>query len=94
MLFPTLIYPKMVMVDIANPRDIDEDVSKLGVKLFNIDDLRGIANRSRKMRETEACDAEKIVAEEMVLLKRSLKHLEVEPIISDIRNYSRKYTVK
>jgi len=73
------------MVDIANPRDIEEDVSKLGVKLFNIDDLRGIANRSRKMRETEACDAEKIVAEEMVLLKRSLKHLEVEPIISDIR---------
>ena len=76
---------KMVMVDIANPRDIEEDVSKLGVKLFNIDDLRGIANRSRKMRETEACDAEKIVAEEMVLLKKSLKHLEIEPIISDIR---------
>ncbi len=76
---------KMVMVDIANPRDIEEDVSKLGVKLFNIDDLRDIAKRSRKMRETEACDAEKIVAEEMVLLKRSLKHLEVEPIISDIR---------
>jgi len=72
-------------VDIANPRDIEEDVSKLGLKLFNIDDLRGIANRSRKMRETEACDAEKIVGEEMVLLKRSLKHLEVEPIISDIR---------
>lgn len=76
---------KMVMVDIANPRDIEEDVSKLGLKLFNIDDLRGIAKRSREMRETEACDAEKIVTEEIVLLKRSLKHLEVEPIISDIR---------
>ncbi len=76
---------RMVMVDIANPRDIEEEVSELGVKLFNIDDLRGIATRSRKMRETEACDAEKIVQEEMVLLKRSLKHLEVEPIISDIR---------
>ena len=37
------------------------------------------------MRETEASDAEKIVAEEMMLLKRSLKHLDVEPIISDIR---------
>ena len=82
---PDFTISKMVMVDIANPRDIDQDVSKLGVKLFNIDDLRGIANRSRKMRETEASDAEKIVAEEMVLLKRSLKHLEVEPIISDIR---------
>ena len=56
---PNFNISKMVMVDIANPRDIEEDVSKLGVKLFNIDDLRGIANRSRKMRETEACDAEK-----------------------------------
>jgi glutamyl-tRNA reductase len=82
---PDFNISKMVMVDIANPRDIEEDVSKLGVKLFNIDDLRGIANRSRKMRETEAYDAEKIVAEEMVLLKRSLKHLEVEPVISNIR---------
>jgi glutamyl-tRNA reductase len=76
---------KMVMVDIANPRDIEEEVSKLGIKLFNIDDLRGIAKRSRKMRETEASDAEKIVSKEMLLLKRSIKHLDVEPIISDIR---------
>ncbi|HSQ01985.1 MAG TPA: glutamyl-tRNA reductase [Methanobacterium sp.] len=76
----------MVMVDIANPRDIEEDVSKLGVKLFNIDDLRGIAKRSREMRKTEASDAEEIVKNEMLLLKRSLKHMEVEPIISTIRN--------
>lgn len=82
---PASNIPRMVMVDIANPRDIEEDVSKLGIKLFNIDDLRGIAKRSRKMRETEACDAEKIVTEEILLLKRSLKHLEVEPIISNIR---------
>jgi glutamyl-tRNA reductase len=76
---------KMVMVDIANPRDIEEEVSKLGVKLFNIDDLRGIAQRSRKQRQSEASDAEKIITDEMKLLKRSIKHLEVEPIISDIR---------
>lgn len=76
---------KMVMVDIANPRDIEEKVSKLGIRLFNIDDLRGIAKRSRMMREAEASDAEKIVEEEMILLKRSLKHIEVEPIISNIR---------
>lgn len=49
----------MVMVDIANPRDIDERVADLGVKLFNIDDLREIANKSKIMRRTAACDAEK-----------------------------------
>ena len=76
----------MVMVDIANPRDIDENVKNLGVKLFNIDDLRGIARRSTKMRENEAADAEIILANEMILLKRSLKHKKVEPLISNIRN--------
>ncbi len=78
-------FSKMVMVDIANPRDIEEEVAELGVKLFNIDDLRSIAQRSREMRESEASDAKKIVAQEMILLNRYIKHLEVEPLISEIR---------
>ncbi len=76
---------KLVIVDIANPRDVEEDVKKLGVKLFNIDDLRGIADKNRKLRESEAKDAEEIIEEELLLLKKSLKRLEVESLISDIR---------
>lgn len=76
---------KMIMVDIANPRDIEEDVSQLGVNLYNIDDLRGIADHNKKMRESEAEEAEKIIAKELYLLEKSLMHLEVEPIIAHIR---------
>ena len=75
---------RMVMVDIANPRDIDPKIADLGVKLFNIDDLREIASKSRTMRRAAACDAEKIVNSEFELLKRSLKDLEIEPLISNI----------
>ncbi len=75
----------MVMVDIANPRDIEENVIDLGVKLFNIDDLRGIAAKNRDKREKEALEAEKIVDEELKLLLNSLKHLKIEPVIRDIR---------
>lgn len=81
---------KLVMVDIANPRDIDQDVKTLGVKLFNIDDLRGIADKNRKMREFEAIEAQKIIEEELLLLKRALKHLEVESLISSIRRNAEK----
>jgi glutamyl-tRNA reductase len=77
---------KMVMVDIANPRDIEEDVAQLGVRLYNIDDLRDIADKNRKMREREACEAENIIAEELQLLETSLRHLEVKPIIGNIRS--------
>ncbi|MDI6723712.1 MAG: glutamyl-tRNA reductase [Methanobacterium sp.] len=85
---------KMVMVDIANPRDIEENVKELGIKLFNIDDLRGIADKNRKMRESEAKEAEKIIEEELLLLKKSLKHLEVESLISDIRQNAEKIRVQ
>lgn len=75
----------VVMVDIANPRDIEDKVAELGVKVFNIDNLRGIADENRKIREKEAEEAEKIVQEELILLEKSLKHIEVEPLISQIR---------
>lgn len=81
---------KLVMVDIANPRDIDEDVKELGIKLFNIDDLRGIADKNKKMRESEAKAAEEIIEEELILLKKSLKRLEVESLISSIRGNAEK----
>jgi glutamyl-tRNA reductase len=75
----------MVMIDIANPRDIEEEVAQLGVKLYNIDDLRGIADKNKKIREAEAIEAEKIIADELELLEKSLRHLEVEPVIAQIR---------
>jgi glutamyl-tRNA reductase len=77
---------KMVMVDIANPRDIEEDITSLGVRLYNIDDLRGMARKNKKMREDEAKEAEKIIKGELQLLEKSLKQMEVEPLIAQIRS--------
>lgn len=91
---PSRNLQKLVMVDIANPRDIDVGVKELGVKLFNIDDLRGIADKNKKMRECEAFEAEKIIDEELFLLNKSLKHLEVETLISDIRRNAEKIRIK
>jgi glutamyl-tRNA reductase len=76
---------KMVMVDLANPRDIDEKVKDLGVKLFNIDDLRVIADENVKMRQLEVSKVESIVENELILLLNALKHQEIEPLISNIR---------
>jgi glutamyl-tRNA reductase len=91
---PAETLKNMVMVDIANPRDIDERISELGVRLYNIDDLRGIARRNREMREEESKADDIIIEEELQLLRRSLKHLEVEPLISSIRNEAEKMRIK
>ena len=56
---------ELMMVDIANPRDISEDVSELGIRLFNIDDLREIADYNTKLREKEFSEAEIIIDEDI-----------------------------
>jgi len=85
---------KMIMVDIANPRDIEEDIAKLGVKLYNIDDLRGIADKNKKIRMSKAKKAETIIAEELELLEKSLRHLKVEPIIATIRSQAENIRIR
>ena len=78
-------YTKLLMVDIANPSDISEDVSQLGVKLFNIDDLREIADENTKLRIKEFSQAEKIINKEFKLLKESFKIMEIDEILGNLR---------
>lgn len=76
---------EVIMIDLANPRDISEDISELGIKLFNIDDLRDIAESNKEDREKESVEAEKIIDEELLILDKAYKHREVENLISIIR---------
>lgn len=75
-----------LMIDIANPRDINEDVKDLGVKLYNIDDLREIADSNKKSRLNEVIEAEKIIDEEFKLLNESFKLIEIENIMGILRS--------
>ena len=78
-------YSNLLMIDIANPRDISQDVCELGVKLFNIDDLREIADENTKLRKKEFAQAENIIDDEFILLKESFKIINVEDIIANLR---------
>ena len=75
-----------MIVDIANPRDISVDVSDIGVKLFNIDDLREIADINTQLRIKEFGEAENIIDEEFILLKESFKIMEVENTLASLRS--------
>ena len=76
---------KMIFIDIANPRDIAEDVKEIGIDLFNIDDLRGIAEKNKKLREREVIEAEKIIESEFDLLKESFNLIEINSLLGSLR---------
>ena len=79
-------YESLMMVDIANPRDISDDVCELGVKSFNIDDLREIADENTNLRIKEFGEAESIIDEEFILLKETFKIMEVEDTLASLRS--------
>ena len=56
----------LCFIDIAVPRDIDPTASLVpNVHLYNIDDLRNVADRNREQREAEIPKVEEIIANEV-----------------------------
>ena len=75
----------MFLIDIAVPRDIDPEVSKVNnAFLYNIDDLENVVVSNLEERQREATIAEGIVKEEAAKFHSQLRTLEVNPAIKGL----------
>ena len=78
---------RLVVIDIAVPRDFDPAVRDLqGVALYDMDDLQRAAARNRDVREAEANRARSIIGEEVDRFDRWLASLDVVPTIAALRD--------
>ena len=74
--------PNKVFLDIALPRNVDEEVCKVeGVRLYTIEDLRRLSEENLRKRLKEVEKAEKIIDEELKQLEESLKALRAKKAI-------------
>jgi len=84
---------KLLIIDIANPRDVDEAVAEIsGIELHNIDSLRGISRENMNQRISEIEKVEAIIEEEFILLKSKFKQKRAEELLR--RLYSQAETIK
>ncbi|MHC1625704.1 MAG: glutamyl-tRNA reductase [Methermicoccaceae archaeon] len=75
----------LLIIDIANPRDVDPHVAEIGgVTLYNIDELREISNKNLQLRVKEVKVAEKIINREFNDLKRLYKRKRADFIIGEL----------
>ena len=80
----------MFLIDIAVPRDIEPDVSKIDhAFLYNIDDLEAVVASNLKDRQQEATHAEQIVAEETKQFYDQLQIFQVNPTIKALHQQFR-----
>lgn len=77
---------RLLLIDIAVPRDIDPEVRTLpGVTLFDMDDLQREVSHNLSGREAEAARAQDILHEEVLSFAEWLESLDVLPTIAALR---------
>jgi glutamyl-tRNA reductase len=85
----------LMIIDISNPRNVEESVKEIGgVELYNIDDLRVIAEKNREKRQEKAEKATKIIDDALVLLEQDLKAQSVSNIVSSLFSHAEKVRQK
>jgi glutamyl-tRNA reductase len=76
----------LFLIDIAVPRDVDPGVAKLaGVFLYDLDDLKAVAESNLRERRKEAAAAEALVEREVREFLAWQRSLDVLPLLVDLR---------
>ncbi|WP_318500544.1 glutamyl-tRNA reductase [Photobacterium leiognathi] len=79
----------MLLVDIAVPRDIEQQVGELNdAYLYSVDDLHSIVEKNREQRKVAAIQAEAIISEESAAFMQWLRSLEAVDSIRDYRQFA------
>lgn len=76
----------MFMVDIAVPRDIEQEVADVSdVYLYTVDDLRDIIDENVRSRESAALQAESLIVSGVEQFMRDLKVLDAVKTVTEMR---------
>jgi glutamyl-tRNA reductase len=76
---------KLIMMDIALPRDIDKNLNELeNIELYDIDDLKKISEENDKKRRELACAGESIIDEKIEEFNEWLDTIKIDPTIQSL----------
>ncbi len=80
----------LIIIDIAQPRDVEEGAEKIdGVRLFNIDNLRIINEQTMTNRKAEAERARQFIEEELVVFIRQLNRKTADDILAALHTWAK-----
>ena len=75
----------MMILDLSNPRTVDEKVATIGgVKLMNLDQIAEMVEKNMNARLNTVKTIENIINEEVSILEASMKRLDAEPLVKDV----------
>ncbi|WP_432665694.1 glutamyl-tRNA reductase [Wukongibacter baidiensis] len=80
---------ELCIIDIALPRDVDPEIDKVrGVSLYELDELKSVADENFKSRLEAAKIASEIIIEDCIKFENWYNCLPVFPVIKELEGYS------
>lgn len=80
---------RLMIIDLAVPRDVDPEVGELpGVTLYNLDHVQGFAEKNLDLRSQEVEVAESLLFEEVDRFQQWWEQQEVVPAIAALRSHA------
>lgn len=78
---------KLIMMDIALPRDIDKNLNEFeNIEVYDIDDLKKISEANDKKRRELACIGELIIDEKIEEFNEWLETIKIDPTIQSLND--------
>jgi glutamyl-tRNA reductase len=75
----------MMILDLSNPRTVDEKVARVGgIKLMNLDQIAEMVDKNMRSRMGKVKTVENIISDELPVLEASMNRLDAEPIVKDV----------
>jgi len=75
----------MMILDLSNPRTVDEKVATIGgIKLMNLDQIAEMVEKNLNARLNKVRTIENIINEEVSVLEASMKRLDAEPLVKHV----------
>jgi len=85
----------LILIDIAQPRDVEEGAERVdGVRLFSIDNLREINEKTMSTRKAEADRARAFVSEELALFLRHLNRKSADDALAALHTWAEAVRVR
>jgi len=79
----------LIIIDIAQPRDVEEEAGEIeGVRLFTIDNLREVNEKTMATRKAEAERAAAFVEEELALFFRQLQRTSADDCVAALHAWA------
>ncbi len=85
----------LILIDIAQPRDVEEHVCNIDrVRVFTIDDLRSVNEKTMKSRKKQAESAENMLSVELIQFISMVNRASADDILADLHTWAESIRIR